>query len=176
MSLTLSNIGKKYQKDWIFRNINFEFKIPGSYVIKGSNGSGKSSLLQLISGFVTPSEGIQKLKINKTLVELDKWAEHISFAAPYYELLEDMYLEEFIDFFVQFKPLRPGISEEDLIKIAYLEDSKRKQLKNFSSGMKQRLRLVIAWLSDTNILLLDEPISNLDSKGIEWYTFSATRV
>ena len=66
MSLTLSNIGKKYQKDWIFRNINFEFKIPGSYVIKGSNGSGKSSLLQLISGFVTPSEGIQKLKINKT--------------------------------------------------------------------------------------------------------------
>ena len=69
----------------------------------------------------------------------------------------------------QGKPLQKGISQYDLIKIAYLEGAKDKQIKNFSSGMKQRLKLALAWLSDVSIVLLDEPCSNLDAKGIEWY-------
>lgn len=169
MSLRLTNIGKKFKKDWVFRNISFEFKIPGSYVIKGANGSGKSTLLKLVSGFLTPSEGLQELKLKGNLIEMDVWPEHMTYAAPYFELLEDMFLDEFVAFYTKFKPLRAHISEEDLIRIAYLEESKDKQLKNFSSGMKQRLRLALAWLSDSSIILLDEPTSNLDKNGIDWY-------
>ena len=64
MSLSLVNIAKKFQKDWIFRNVSYTFQIPGTYVIQGANGSGKSTLLKLISIFLSPSEGKQELKIN----------------------------------------------------------------------------------------------------------------
>ena len=80
-----------------------------------------------------------------------------------------MYLEEFVSFYIKFKPLQKGISKNDLIKIAYLEEAKDKQIKNFSSGMKQRLKLSLAWLSEVPVVLLDEPCSNLDTNGIEWY-------
>ena len=169
MSLSLINIAKKFNRDWVFRNANYQFEIPGSYVIKGSNGSGKSTLLKILSGFLTPTEGELKLLIKSNNITTDNWSNHIAYAAPYYELIEEMYLEEFVSFYIKFKPLQKGISEHDLIKIAYLEEAKNKQIKNFSSGMRQRLKLALAWLSDVSIVLLDEPCSNLDARGIEWY-------
>ena len=169
MSLSLVNIAKKYNRDYVIRNTNFQFEIPGSYVIKGSNGSGKSTLLKILSGFLIPTEGELKLLIKSNNITTENWSNHIAYAAPYYELIEEMYLEEFVSFYIKFKPLQKGISEHDLIKIAYLEEAKNKQIKNFSSGMRQRLKLALAWLSDVSIVLLDEPCSNLDARGIEWY-------
>ena len=169
MSLSLINIAKKFNRDWVFRNANYQFEIPGSYVIQGPNGSGKSTLLKILSGFLTPTEGKLKLHINSNHIATENWSNHIAYAAPYYELIEEMYLEEFISFYIKFKPLQKGISQDDLIKIAYLEEAKYKQIKNFSSGMKQRLKLALAWLSDVSIVLLDEPCSNLDARGIQWY-------
>jgi len=175
VSLNLINIAKKFKKDWIFRNVNYQFEIPGTYVIKGSNGSGKSTLLKLISSYLSASEGAQELILNSKDISIEDWSKHIAYAAPYFELIEDMYLDEFVEFYIKFKPLRNGISKNDLIKIAYLEASRGKQIKNFSSGMKQRLKLALAWLSDVSIILLDEPTSNLDKKGIEWYKNLATK-
>lgn len=169
MSLSLINIAKKFNRDWVFRNANYQFEIPGSYVIQGPNGSGKSSLLKILSGFLTPTEGELKLQINSNHIATENWSNHIAYTAPYYELIEEMYLEEFVSFYIKFKPLQKGVSQHDLIKIAYLEEAKDKQIKNFSSGMKQRLKLALAWLSEVSVVLLDEPCSNLDAKGIEWY-------
>jgi ABC-type multidrug transport system ATPase subunit len=169
VSLSLTNIAKKFKKDWVFRNVNFQFETPGTYVIKGSNGSGKSTLLKLISSYLSPSEGEQKLTLHSKEISIDEWPKHISYAAPYFELIEEMFLEEFVEFYIKFKPLRANISMDDLIQIAYLDESKHKQIKNFSSGMKQRLKLALAWLSEVSIILLDEPSSNLDKKGVEWY-------
>jgi ABC-type multidrug transport system ATPase subunit len=169
VSLQLINIAKKFQKDWVFRNVSYTFQIPGTYVIKGANGSGKSTLLKLISSFLTSTEGTQKLELKGQSIEIEKWPEHITYAAPYFELINEMYLTEFLVFYTKFKPLQNGISIAKFIEIAYLEDSSEKLIKNFSSGMKQRLRLALAWLSESSIILLDEPTSNLDEKGIEWY-------
>ena len=169
MSLSPINIAKKYKKEWVFRNVNYQFEIPGSYVIHGPNGSGKSTLLKILSGFLIPTKGELKLQINSNYVATEDWSNHIAYAAPYYELIEEMYLEEFILFYIKFKPLKNGVSQHDLIKIAYLEEAKHKQIKNFSSGMKQRLKLALAWLSEVSVILLDEPCSNLDTKGIVWY-------
>ena len=138
MSLSLINIAKKFNRDWVFRNANYQFEIPGSYVIKGSNGSGKSTLLKILSGFLTPTEGELKLLIKSNNITTENWSNHIAYAAPYYELIEEMYLEEFVSFYIKFKPLQKGISQHDLIKIAYLEEAKNKQIKNFSSGMMHR--------------------------------------
>jgi ABC-type multidrug transport system ATPase subunit len=169
VSLQLINIAKRFQKDWVFRNVSYTFQIPGAYVIKGANGSGKSTLLKLISSFLTSTEGTQKLELKGESIEIEKWPEHITYAAPYFELINEMYLTEFLVFYTKFKPLQNGISIANFIEIAYLEDSSEKLIKNFSSGMKQRLRLALAWLSESTIILLDEPTSNLDEKGIEWY-------
>ena len=169
MTLSLINIAKKYNNNWVFRNINFEFNIPGTYLIKGANGSGKSTLLKIISKYLSSSEGEQKLIINSKYISDSKWSKHIAYSGPYFELIEEMYLDEFIEFYMKFKPLRNGISKNDLIKIADLEKVRQNQIKNLSSGMKQRLKIAIAWLSDVSIILLDEPCSNLDQKGITWY-------
>lgn len=174
MSLSLVNIAKKFQKDWIFRNVSYTFQVPGTYVIQGANGSGKSTLLKLISSFLTSSEGTQSLKLNNQNIEIENWPEHITYAAPYFELIDEMYLTEFLEFYTKFKPLREGITITEFISIAYLEDSSEKLIKNFSSGMKQRLRLALAWLTEASIILLDEPTSNLDKKGIDWYKNLAT--
>ncbi len=175
MSLSLINIGKKYNKDWVFRNVNFQFNLPGSYVIKGSNGSGKSTLLKIISGHLSASNGDQKLMIGNKEVPIENWSNHISYAAPYLELVEDMYLEEFLKFYTQFKRLNKGMTINTFITTTYLESSRDKQIKNFSSGMKQRLKIGLAWLTDVSVVLLDEPCSNLDERGIQWYKKMATK-
>lgn len=169
MSLKLSNIGKKFKNNWVFKNIYLDFTLPGAYVIMGTNGSGKSTLLKIISGQLSPTEGRTSLRIKNKEIYTENWPKQQVYAAPYFELIEEMFLDEFIDFYIKFKPLQKALTKDDLIKIAYLEDSKKKQIKNFSSGMKQRLKLALAWLTKASVVLLDEPCSNLDEEGIEWY-------
>ena len=169
MSLKLINIGKEFNNEWIFKNINYQFEIPGTYVIRGANGSGKSTLLKIISSYQYASQGKQELTIKSKNIPSENWNKHIAFAAPYIELIEEMFVGEFIDFYIKFKPLVKGILKKDIIRDARLQQSISQQIQHLSSGMKQRLKLTLAWHSNTSILLLDEPCSNLDKNGIEWY-------
>ena len=171
MQITLSNIGKRYNYEWIFRKVNYTFTTADSYVIMGANGSGKSTLLQLIAGSLIPSEG----KIDytdsfpPTSIAVDKLPRKLSYAAPYLEMFEEFTFTEAIEFHAQFKPFLKGLDTKTIIELTQLEHAKHKQLKQYSSGMKQRAKLALAILSDTPLLLLDEPTSNLDKKAIEWY-------
>lgn len=169
MNIRLSDIGKRYNYEWIFRKVTTEFSSENKYVILGANGSGKSTLLQVIAGNIIPSEGSISYKKNEKEIESDHIFKHVSIASPYLELFEEFTLEESIDFHSRFKPFRNGLSAKEIIAITELERSKDKQLKYYSSGMKQRVRLALAALSDTSVLLLDEPTSNLDKKAIDWY-------
>lgn len=170
MKIVLNKISKKYKRETIFKGVDYTFESGSAYVIKGSNGSGKSTLLRILSGSTLPSSGTLEYKTdNETLIPQEKYYQQVSIAAPYLDLIEEYELKEFVDFYCKFKTLRDNIDTKKLIEICYLEKSSKKQIKFFSSGMKQRLRLALAILSDTKCLLLDEPISNLDEKGIEWY-------
>lgn len=171
MQITLSNIGKRYNYEWIFRKVNYEFTNADSYVILGSNGSGKSTLLQVIAGNLIPSEGETSYKIDtqQPEVPVENIYKHLSFASPYLELFDEFTLEESIEFQAKFKPFFQELNLETIITLTQLEKAKDKQLKHFSSGMKQRVRLALAILADTPLLLLDEPTSNLDKKAIDWY-------
>ena len=169
MNISLTNTGKRYNFEWIFRKLNYEFTSDNNYVILGSNGSGKSTLLQTIAGNCISSEGEIKYLISDNFVEVENIFKSLSFAAPYLELFEEFTFTESIRFQAQFKPFTSQLTTKEIIELTQLEKSTDKQIKYYSSGMKQRVRLALAILADTPLLLLDEPTSNLDKKAIDWY-------
>lgn len=169
MRLVLENTGRHFNRDWIFRNINYKFESPQSYAILGANGAGKSTMLQLIAGNLSPSIGKITCYLNDKILDSEQLFKHISLAAPYLELIEEFTLEESIRFHFQFKSYQPNLSLEAIIELLDLRKFAHKTLKYFSSGMKQRVKLALAFCSDTPLLLLDEPTSNLDQQGVKWY-------
>src|SRR5690606_8438251 len=145
------------------------FEQGNSYAILGANGSGKSTLLQVISGSLSPSEGNIIYRNQEQPVDPEQIFQQLSLAAPYLEFIVELTLTELISFHFKFKPFLAGYDAVKIIELLGFEKSKNKLLKYFSSGMKQRVKLALAFCSDTPVLLLDEPTSNLDTEGIAWY-------
>jgi len=169
MQIILENLGRRFNRDWIFRSINYDFSLPHSYAILGINGSGKSTLLQILNGSLSPSAGSISFFYQQKKIEVERVYQHISLAAPYLELIEEFSLSEVIDFHFQFKTCLNGMDRQKIIGLLQMEDSKHKLLRYFSSGMKQRVKLALAFCADTPLLMLDEPTANLDTQGIDWY-------
>lgn len=169
IKIVFGNVGKKFNSDWVLRDFNFTFNPSDHVAILGPNGSGKSTLLQMVAGYVQPSEGKIYFYDDDVLFEEENIFRHVSLAAPYLELIEEYSLEEMVKFHFGFKSIINGMNNRDVIERSGLQVSAHKQVKNFSSGMKQRLKLTLAILSDTPLLLLDEPLSNLDEQGEIWY-------
>ncbi|MES1221057.1 MAG: ATP-binding cassette domain-containing protein [Bacteroidota bacterium] len=169
MTIFLSDAGKRFNRDWIFRRLSYEFKEAQSYAIVGPNGSGKSTLLQALSGSMQLSEGNIQYSISNKQISNEEIYQQVSICAPYLELVEEMTLIEFLSFHQNFKQFLPGITIEKIISAFGLENAVNKQIRNYSSGMKQRVKLAQCIFSDTSIVLLDEPCTNLDSNGIDLY-------
>ncbi|WP_457130206.1 ABC transporter ATP-binding protein [Mucilaginibacter sp. HD30] len=169
MNISLQNVGRRFNRDWIFRGIDYNFTGGESYAILGPNGSGKSTLLQILNGSLSPSIGNITFLNNGNKIDIERVFNYLSLAAPYLELIEEFSLEEVIDFHFKFKPYKAGINKDKIIELLSLPGGKNKLVRYFSSGMKQRLKLALAFCSDTPLLMLDEPTSNLDTQGIDWY-------
>jgi ABC-type multidrug transport system ATPase subunit len=166
MQISLQQASKRFNKEWIFRNLDYTFELGQHYALIGNNGSGKSTLLQIIAGYSSLTKGtIQWSGNDHTTI-----FQQLSFAAPYLELVEEFTTMEQFDFHATFKTLQSSISVNDIIERIGLKNSANKQIRYFSSGMKQRLKLALAILSDTPLLLLDEPCSNLDKEGYQLYS------
>ena len=168
MEIKLKNVGRRFNKEWIFKSIDFNFSSNNKYAILGPNGSGKSTLLSVLLGSLTPSEGEISFH-NPNEIRVENIYQYISFAAPYLDLVEEFTLQETIDFHFQFKGYADGLNAAFVLSLLGLEKSQDKALKHFSSGMKQRTKLALACCTNTPILILDEPTSNLDAQGIDWY-------
>ena len=169
MRILLTNAGKRFNREWIFRKANLEFSSGKSYAITGPNGSGKSTLIQTIGGMLQPSEGTMLYENAGQAIAPALIHRHISFCAPYLEVVEEMTLSEFLQFHTRFKPLLAGSTIPKIIEEIGLKSAAQKQIRYYSSGMKQRVKLAQAIFSDTGIVLLDEPCSNFDAKGIDLY-------
>jgi len=169
MTICLSDAGKRYNRDWIFRHFNYTFESGQSYAITGPNGSGKSTMLQALSGGMYINEGRIEYRILNKERKIEEVYRDVSICAPYLEVVEEMTLKEFLNFHHGFKPFLPGITTDSIIAVLGLEKAVNKQIRFYSSGMKQRVKLAQCIFSDTAIVLLDEPCTNLDAAGIELY-------
>ncbi len=169
LNITLTNACKKYARNWIFRNFSHQFIAGKRYVVIGPNGSGKSTLLKIVSGGATLTEGGIEFTHNNKILKPEDVFQYVSIVAPWLDIPEEYTLEEIITFHTQFKKFINNISVKDAIKIIGLENTFEKHYRNFSSGMKQRVKLGLAILSDTPLLLLDEPGTALDAKSVQWY-------
>lgn len=169
MRIKLTNVAKRYRREWILRQINLDLKAGGRYGIKGPNGSGKSTLLKMLSGHLTPSKGTISFTQQDQELPTPEVYRYLAYAAPYIELIEEFTLLEAIVFHQRFRPLLPGLTPEILIDRLGMERSRNLPVAQFSSGMKQRLKLALACCTDVAYILLDEPTTNLDEQGVAWY-------
>ena len=169
MKIKLSNAGKRFNREWIFRRADVDFTSGNAYAITGPNGSGKSTLLQSIGGMLQLSEGVIDMTDDRWQMTGENAYQQISFCAPYLDVIEEMTLMEFLQFHNRFKSFIAGFDEKKIIEALGLQAAANKQIRYYSSGMKQRVKLAQTIFFDTAIVLLDEPTTNLDDNGIEQY-------
>ncbi len=169
MRIQIQNLGKRFNREWVFRNLELEIASGSKHAILGGNGSGKSTLLRIISAYFSASEGNIIHHQGSEIISADDVYKHISIAAPYLDVPGLFTLEEAITFHFKFKTPVNGLSIKEIEERSGLQAHAQKQIRHFSSGMKQRLRLSLALMSDVPLILLDEPASNLDAQAVQWY-------
>ncbi|MFD2203611.1 ABC transporter ATP-binding protein [Shivajiella indica] len=169
IEIKLKGLGKRFQYDWIFKNLNYNISSGSTSAITGSNGSGKSTLLKCISGINPFTEGQIEYNLNGKEIPASDIFKYLVISAPYLELPEELSLTELLKFHFKFKDPIHDLDFGGMMRKMYLEEHRNKSIYQFSSGMKQRLKLGLCLFSDVPLVLLDEPTSNLDEKGSNWY-------
>lgn len=169
MTISADKVGKRFLNSWIFRDISLELKSGVTYALIGHNGSGKSTLLQILAGYLSPSEGEVIFEHQGNKVKRDDIHKFLSFCSPYTELIEELTLEEHLDFHQKFRPFVDDLDVNAVMEFMELEREWDKEVRFFSSGMKQRLKLALSILSQSGFILLDEPSTNLDQASTQWF-------
>lgn len=170
LTLTVNNLSKRFNREWIFNDLNYTFQAGQTYAVTGPNGSGKSTFLQVVWGQVPQTSGTIRFQKGTEDISVEDCFRRLSIATPYMDLIEEFTLAEMLKFHFNLKSIRPGITPDDLLAIMYLETAYNKPLINFSSGMKQRVKLALALYTDAEMFFFDEPGTNLDARAFAWYT------
>jgi ABC-type multidrug transport system ATPase subunit len=169
MEMKLNQVSKRYQFEWIFKDINLHIPSFSHWAITGSNGSGKSTLLKCLSGMNPLTHGSISYYSEGKEINANDIYQSLVMSAPYMELPEEFSLRELLEFHFKFKSPVRNLNLDEMMEIMYLKSHQSKPISQFSSGMKQRLKLGLCFFSKSNLVLLDEPTSNLDEQGISWY-------
>ncbi len=169
LEIRLDGIGKRFIREWIIRDCSYALQSGNAYAIIGPNGSGKSSLAQIIAGYSTPTIGQISFKLTGENLAQEDVFKYLNYAAPYVELIEEFTLSELLDFHFKLKKPLSNLSKSDVVNLMRLENAASKEIRNFSSGMKQRLKIGLALTTVSELIILDEPTTNLDEAGVQWY-------
>jgi ABC-type multidrug transport system ATPase subunit len=168
-TVQVKNASKRFHNEWIFKNLDLELSSGDTLAITGGNGSGKSTLLKCLSGAIPLTSGTIQYQAGSTQISEEHWFRSLALATPYLELPEEFTLSEVINFHFQFKNPLQNRTNKEILEVLGLEKHKSKAISQFSSGMKQRVKLALAIFSEVPLLLLDEPTTNLDTQGLSWY-------
>ena len=167
LRIRADKIGKYFGEKRIFRNIDFDIQSGQSLAIVGPNGSGKTTLVRIISHLLLPTEGKIEYFINGTPIDYQEIYKYVGLVGPYLEMYEDLTAYENLKFFAKMRDLNdPDPKIAKLMELMSLSGRENDLVRTYSSGMKQRLKYVFALLAEPEILILDEPTSNLDEQGI----------
>ncbi len=169
MKITAKNITKRFENEWIVKDFSYSFTPGSKTAIVGNNGSGKSTLLKVLTGLMLPNKGAVIYERDEKVIAPEEAVPYLSFCSPAQELIEEFSLLELLKFHFKFRKPYEGASVEQMLEEMYFHDSRKKLIKHFSSGMKQRLKLGLAVFTDASVVMLDEPTTNMDETGIKWY-------
>ena len=168
-TIDCANVGKRYMYEWVIRGFDYSFRTGQCYAIKGPNGSGKSTLLKMLSGHATPSHGSIKFISKGKECPVSDVFNYITYTAPYIELLDELTVNELIHLHHGLRPVDNLTEVIDLVTSLPFKSMLDKKIGELSSGMKQRIKLILAIKTNTSIILLDEPGTNLDDEGKRWF-------
>lgn len=169
MTISVNQLAKRYQQHWVFKEFTYSFEPEKKVAVLGANGSGKSTLLRVLGGIQNPSKGDVIFTIEGKNIDADKRFKYLSYVAPGMDIVEELTLSEYFHFHFKFKKLLSGFTIAQVIEACDLQHATNQQIFEFSSGMKQRVKLAQAFFANTPLLLIDEPCSNLDAKGVALY-------
>jgi ABC-type multidrug transport system ATPase subunit len=165
ISLRINNLSKKFNDQWVLKSVNLNIYPYEKIAILGANGTGKSTLLKIIAGFLYFDSG----EIEWTDADQNKSEIQFSYSAPYIDLFEQLTIQEHLEFHFKQKALLEGITLQEVMDLSDLNAHKHKTLKQLSSGIKQRFKNALAIFSSGQVLFLDEPTTNLDEENIRLY-------
>jgi ABC-type multidrug transport system ATPase subunit len=168
-SIKTEGLSKRFNSEWIVKKLTYTFESGNTYALTGPNGSGKSTLLQLLWGQLPQSSGNIKFTLKNSEIPVEEVFRHVAIATPYMDLIDEFTLAEQLAFHFRTRAIRNEMSLEEVISKLHLTDARNKVIANFSSGMKQRLKLGLAFYTQSNAIFLDEPGSNLDDVAFDWY-------
>ncbi|MBC7449460.1 MAG: ATP-binding cassette domain-containing protein [Hymenobacteraceae bacterium] len=170
-ALTAHGLGRRFGRQWVFRDLTFDFRAGEPTAILGPNGAGKSTLLSVLAGWAPATKGTTTYFLNGQTLNADDLYRYTALAAPYLDLPDELTVAEAAAFQAQLKPWRPEVvGSADVLAQARLDGPlAHRHVRDLSSGMRQRLRLAFALFSSAQLVVLDEPTANLDRTGIGWY-------
>lgn len=170
MDINIEHLSKRFVTNrWIIKNMNLQCSSNTIYGISGQNGSGKTTLISMMAGLLVPTQGKINWIHQDELLSEQEWFHHLNLAAPYADLFEYLTITELLDFHLKCKSFYDEMDAFQFLDVCYLQPNKHSTIKSLSSGMKQRLKLCLAILTQSDVILLDEPRSNLDANAQEWY-------
>jgi heme exporter protein A len=173
IELSCESLGKKYTDKLIFKDLPLKLTNKSSLVITGKNGSGKSTLIKILANVIKESKGSYKIVVNNKEILRENFFCITGLLSPYLNLYDELTGYENLEFFYSLKSkenINKSALEEKIkfiLEEVNLYQRRNDYLKNYSSGMKQRLKLAFAVINEPLLLLLDEPRTNLDNEGIE---------
>ncbi|MBK8700221.1 MAG: ABC transporter ATP-binding protein [Saprospiraceae bacterium] len=169
MEITAHRLRKSYNGLQVVNNFSHQFRSGEIYGVSGPNGAGKSTLIKMLSGYLSPSGGNIQYQLDGNDLKRNEIYRYVSLAAPYSSIIQDFTLAENFQFLRKFKPLRKEYAYQELLEILSWKDPRDKLVKQFSSGMQQKVNILFAFICETQLLLLDEPTSFFDRDAKAWY-------
>ena len=170
MRIEARGLGKRYGAHWVVRDFAHDFAEGSRTAVTGPNGSGKSTLIRMLADQLLPTSGETRFSESGTPVPQDRLYRRVSLCAPYVELIEELSGAELVDLHARLRGFRQNLRTEHLWeRVGWARRVRRQSVASYSSGMKQRVKLLLALATESACVLLDEPTSNLDEEGIAWY-------
>jgi ABC-type multidrug transport system ATPase subunit len=173
-AVSLIDLRHRYGKMCLFQGINAAIQ-PGEHVvIEGVNGSGKSTLGQIIAGHLTNTDGEihwsqTKSQQKQSASPLDDIALQTMLMGPASALHPLLNIQELLAFHASLRDWWPGVNPKNWVDDCGLSRHIQSPYSALSSGMQQRVKLILALATQSSLVVLDEPCATLDSKGIDWY-------